>query len=83
MRYTEARLAHAAAEMLTDLDKETVNFEDNFDGTRQEPVVLPSKFPNLLVNGVGGDRRRHGHAAAAAQLGEICDAVVALIDNPH
>ena len=83
MRYTEARLAPAAAEMLTDLDKETVDFEDNFDGTRQEPVVLPSRFPNLLVNGSEGIAVGMATKLLPHNLGEICDAVIAVIDQPE
>ncbi|MFQ5806823.1 MAG: DNA gyrase subunit A [Phycisphaerae bacterium] len=83
MRYTEARLARPADEMLSDLDKETVDFEDNFDATRQEPVVLPSKFPNLLVNGSEGIAVGMATRLLPHNLGEICDAVVAVIDNPE
>jgi len=54
MRYTEARLTHIAMEMLADLEKDTVNFIPNYDDTRKEPVVLPSKFPNLVCNGSSG-----------------------------
>jgi len=54
MRYTEARLAKVANSLLDDLDKDTVNFVDNYDGSRREPSVLPARFPNLLVNGAGG-----------------------------
>jgi DNA gyrase subunit A len=82
MRYTEARLARPAEEMLSDLDKETVDFEDNYDGTRTEPVVLPSKFPNLLVNGSEGIAVGMATRLLPHNLGEICDAVVATIDNP-
>jgi DNA gyrase subunit A len=82
MRYTEARLAGPAEAMLEDLDKETVDFEDNFDGTTQEPVVLPSKFPNLLVNGAEGIAVGMATRVPPHNLGEICDAVIALIENP-
>jgi len=82
MRYTEARLARPAEEMLTDLDKDTVDFEDNYDGTRQEPVVLPSRFPNLLVNGSEGIAVGMATRLLPHNLGEICDAVIATIDNP-
>ena len=54
MRYTEARLTAIAAEMLDDIDKETVDFEDNYDGTQKQPSVLPAKLPNLLINGSTG-----------------------------
>jgi len=82
MRYTEARLARPAEEMLADLDKETVDFEDNYDGTRQEPVVLPSRFPNLLVNGSEGIAVGMATRLLPHNLGEICDAIVAVIDQP-
>ncbi|MBU0617692.1 MAG: DNA gyrase subunit A, partial [Planctomycetes bacterium] len=83
MRYTEARLARPAEEMLADLDKETVDFEENYDGTRTEPVVLPSKFPNLLVNGSEGIAVGMATRLLPHNLGEICDAVVATINNPE
>ena len=67
MRYTEARLDALATEMLRDIDQETVDFEPNFDGSKQEPVVLPSRFPNLLVNGGSGIAVGHGHQHPAAQ----------------
>ena len=60
MRYTEARLTAIAAEMLDDIDKDTVDFEDNYDGTQKQPTVLPAKLPNLLINGSSGHRRRDG-----------------------
>ncbi|MEP0846194.1 MAG: DNA gyrase subunit A [Phycisphaerae bacterium] len=82
MRYTEARLTRASEEMLADIDKETVDFEDNYDGTRQEPTVLPSKFPNLLVNGSEGIAVGMATRLLPNNLGEICDAVIACIDNP-
>ena len=67
MRYTEARLARIATEMLRDIDADTVDFGPNYDGAGIEPLVLPARFPNLLVNGVVGHRRRHGHEHPAAQ----------------
>jgi DNA gyrase subunit A len=82
MRYTEARLASPAEDMLADLDKETVDFEDNYDGTRTEPVVLPSKFPNLLVNGSEGIAVGMATRVLPHNLAEICDAIIAYIDNP-
>ena len=82
MRYTEARLAGPAEEMLADLDKDTVNFEDNYDGTRQEPVVLPAKFPNLLVNGSEGIAVGMATRLLPHNLGEICDATIATMNNP-
>ena len=82
MRYTEARLARPAEEMLTDLQKDTVDFEENYDGTRTEPVVLPSRFPNLLVNGSEGIAVGMATKLQPHNLGEICDAVIAMIENP-
>ena len=67
MRYTEARLARIAMEMLRDLDMDTVDFTPNYDGKKQEPLVLPSRFPNLLVNGSLGHRRRDGDEHPAPQ----------------
>mgnify|MGYP001198523632 CR=1 FL=1 len=83
MRYTEARLARPAEEMLADLDLETVDFEDNYDATRKEPVVLPGKFPNLLVNGSEGIAVGMATRLLPHNLGEICDAIVAVIENPE
>ncbi len=83
MRYTEARLAHPAAEMLTDLERETVDFEENYDGTREEPVVLPARFPNLLVNGSEGIAVGMATRLLPHNLAEICDAVCACIDDPE
>lgn len=82
MRYTEARLAAPADLMLDDIDKETVEFEPNFDETRQEPVYLPSKFPNLLVNGGEGIAVGMATRLLPHNLGEICDAVCAYLDDP-
>ncbi len=83
MRYTEARLAHPADEMLADIDKETVDFDDNYDATRREPVVLPSRFPNLLVNGSEGIAVGMATRLLPHNLAEICDAVIAVIDRPE
>ncbi|HEX5014077.1 MAG TPA: DNA gyrase subunit A [Candidatus Limnocylindrales bacterium] len=82
MRYTEARLTAIAAEMLDDIDKETVDFEDNYDGTQQQPSVLPAKLPNLLINGSSGIAVGMATNIPPHHLGEICDAVTALIDDP-
>ncbi|RMF81040.1 MAG: DNA gyrase subunit A, partial [Planctomycetota bacterium] len=82
MRYTEARLARPAEEMLADIDKETVDFEENYDGTRKEPVVLPSRFPNLLVNGSEGIAVGMATRLLPHNLTEICNAIIATIDNP-
>jgi len=82
MRYTEARLALPAELMLEDLERETVDFEENYDGTRQEPTVLPSRFPNLLVNGSEGIAVGMATRLLPHNLAEICDAVVACINKP-
>jgi len=82
MRYTEARLKKIAESLLTDIDRETVNFQDNYDGSLQEPVVLPARFPNLLVNGSGGIAVGMATNIPPHNLGEVIDGVVALIDNP-
>jgi DNA gyrase subunit A len=82
MRYTESRLARAAMPLLDDIDKDTVNFQDNYDNTEREPTVLPARFPNLLVNGAGGIAVGMATNIPPHNLGEIVDACVALIDNP-
>lgn len=81
-RYTEARLAKIAAEMLRDLDKDSVDFYPNFDDTLQQPVVLPSRYPNLLVNGADGIAVAMATSIPPHNLGEVIDGVVALIHNP-
>ena len=83
MRYTEARLSKLAAEMLRDLDKETVDFIPNFDGNEQEPVVLPARFPNLLVNGSDGIAVGMATNIPPHNLAEVIDGTVAMIDNPE
>jgi DNA gyrase subunit A len=82
MRYTEARLTGIAAEMLDDIDKETVDFQDNYDGTQKEPSVLPAKLPNLLINGSSGIAVGMATNIPPHNISEICDATVALIDDP-
>lgn len=82
MRYTEAKLAKIADEMLTDIEKETVNFTDNYDGTRQEPSVLPSRIPQFLVNGTVGIAVGMATNVPPHNLGEVCQALIHLIDNP-
>ncbi|OYT58551.1 DNA gyrase subunit A, partial [Euryarchaeota archaeon ex4484_178] len=82
MRYTEARLSRLAEEMLKDIDMETVDFMPNFDGTLKEPVVLPAKIPNLLVNGASGIAVGMATNMAPHNLGEVVDALIHLIDNP-
>ncbi len=82
MRYTEARMKAVATEMLADLEYDTVPFEATFDSLRDEPTVLPSKFPNLLVNGSMGIAVGMATNLPPHNLGEVCDAIVAVIDNP-
>ena len=82
MRYTESRLSKAAMSILADLDKDTVDFKDNYDGSEHEPVVLPSRIPNLLVNGAGGIAVGMATNIPPHNLGEVVDACVAFIDNP-
>src|SRR5207245_308734 len=82
MRYTECRLAKTAEAMLEDLEKDTVDWMDNFDGTLKEPLVLPSKFPNLLVNGASGIAVGMATNIPPHNLGEIVDACITAIDNP-
>ncbi|HKG99690.1 MAG TPA: DNA gyrase subunit A [Bradyrhizobium sp.] len=81
-RYTEARLSRPALDVLGDIDKDTVDFQANYDGTEKEPVVLPAKFPNLLVNGAGGIAVGMATNIPPHNLGEVIDACVALIENP-
>ncbi len=81
-RYTEARMSKISVEMLTDIEKETVNFLPNYDDSRQEPEVLPSRFPNLLVNGSTGIAVGMATNIPPHNLGEVIDAVSCLIDNP-
>ncbi len=81
-RYTEVRLARPAIVMLDDLDKDTVDFQPNYDGREREPVVLPAKFPNLLVNGAGGIAVGMATNIPPHNLGEVVDACLALIDDP-
>jgi DNA gyrase subunit A len=82
MRYTEARLTTAAAAMLEDLDKETVDFVPNYDGSRVEPVVLPGKFPNLLINGSSGIAVGMATSIPPHNPGEICAALRLLLEKP-
>ena len=82
MRYTECRLEKVASTLLDDLDKDTVDFIDNYDGSESEPVVLPAKFPDLLVNGAGGIAVGMATNIPPHNLGEVIDASVALIENP-
>jgi len=82
MRYTESRLTKIAQLLLDDLDKDTVDYQDNYDGSFREPRVLPAKFPNLLVNGAGGIAVGMATNIPPHNLGEVIDACVALIDDP-
>ncbi len=82
MRYTEARLAKIAEEMLVDIDKDTVDFMPNFDDSLQEPRVLPTRLPNLLLNGSAGIAVGMATNIPPHNLGEVCDAIACLIDNP-
>jgi DNA gyrase subunit A len=83
MRYTESRLAKVASEMLDELDKDTVDFQPNYDEKDEEPTVLPSKFPNLLVNGAGGIAVGMATNIPPHNLGEVIDAAIAHLDNPE
>ncbi|MFC7051841.1 DNA gyrase subunit A [Hansschlegelia quercus] len=83
MRYTEIRLAKPAMALLADIDEDTVDFQDNYDGSEREPTVLPAKFPNLLVNGAGGIAVGMATNIPPHNLGEVVDACVALIETPE
>ena len=82
MRYTEVRMDKPAAYLLADIDKDTVNFQDNYDGKDREPTVLPARFPNMLVNGAGGIAVGMATNIPPHNLGEVVDATLALIDEP-
>lgn len=81
MRYTEARLARIAMELLEDIDKNTIDFADNFDGSLEEPAVLPSRLPNLLINGGSGIAVGMATNIPPHNLGEVCDAIAHMIDH--
>ena len=83
MRYTEARMTHAAVAMLEDIKLDTVDFKPNYDETRNEPTVLPGKFPNLLVNGSSGIAVGMSCSIPPHNVGEVCDAIIATIDRPE
>lgn len=83
MRYTECRLDKAATYLLTDYDKDTVDFQDNYDGKEKEPTVLPAQYPNLLVNGAGGIAVGMATNIPPHNLGEVIDATLAMIDTPE
>ena len=82
MRYTEARMTHAAIAMLDDIRLDTVDFKPNYDETREEPTVLPGRFPNLLINGSSGIAVGMSCSMPPHNVGEICDAIIATIDDP-
>ena len=82
MRYTEARMSKIAVEMLRDLDKDTVDMQDNYDGEEKEPTVLPSRFPNLLINGSSGIAVGMATNVAPHNMGEVIDGIFAVMDNP-
>ncbi|MFC0214771.1 DNA gyrase subunit A [Paenibacillus chartarius] len=83
MRYTEARLSEIAMELLRDIEKRTVVFKDNFDNTTKEPTVLPSRYPNLLVNGVSGISSGFATEIPTHNMREVIDACIAIIDKPE
>ena len=83
MRYTEARLQKAAVDLMEDLDKDTVDFKSNYDETRKEPVVFPSKFPNLLVNGSSGIAVGMATNMAPHNISEVCDGITAYVEKPE
>ena len=83
MRYTESRMMKAATHLLADIDKDTVDFQDTYDGSQQEPIVLPAQFPNLLVNGGGGIAVGMATNIPPHNLGEVVDATIAVIDDPE
>ena len=82
MRYTEVRMDRPAASLLADIEKDTVDFQDNYDGKDREPTVLPARFPNMLVNGAGGIAVGMATNIPPHNLGEVVDATLALIENP-
>ncbi|WP_156453208.1 DNA gyrase subunit A [Polycladidibacter stylochi] len=83
MRYTECRLEKVSHTQLSDIDKDTVDFQENYDGSEKEPVVLPARYPNLLVNGAGGIAVGMATNIPPHNLGEVIDAAIALIERPH
>ena len=83
MRYTEARLAKTAESLIDDIDKETVNFQANYDDSTLEPVVLPARYPNMLVNGAGGIAVGMATNIPPHNLGEVIEACLATIDEPE
>lgn len=82
MRYTEARMSKLAGEMLRDLNKNTVDFGDNYDGSEREPLILPARFPSLLVNGASGIAVGMATSIPTHNLTEVINGTLALIENP-
>src|SRR5690606_5969000 len=82
MRYTEARMSKIAMELVRDINKDTIDFQDNYDGSEKEPVVLPARFPNLLVNGASGIAVGMATNIPPHHLGEVIDGLLALSRNP-
>ena len=83
MRYTEARMSAIAEEMLADIDQNTVDFEPNYDGRHEQPVILPSRIPNLLLNGSSGIAVGMATNIPPHNLGELADAITMLIETPE
>ncbi len=83
MRYTESKMSKISMELVRDLNKDTVDFDDNYDGTEREPKVLPARFPNLLVNGTSGIAVGMATNIPPHQLGEVIDGVLALSKDPE
>mgnify|MGYP002823002741 FL=1 len=83
MRYTECRLARTASEILSEIDQGTVDFRANYDGTHQEPIVLPSRLPNLLINGATGIAVGMATSIPPHNIGEVCTALLKLLDKPE
>jgi len=82
MRYTEAKLAPIAEQLLLDIDRDTVDFADNYDGSQREPTVLPARLPSLLVNGSSGIAVGMATNIPPHNLREVCDAIIYLVENP-
>lgn len=83
MRYTEARMSKIAMEILRDITKDTIDYQDNYDGSEREPAVMPSRFPNLLVNGAAGIAVGMATNIPPHQLGEVIEGVLAVSENPE
>src|SRR5699024_8416615 len=83
MRYTEARMSKISMELLKDINKDTIDYQDNYDGAEREPVVLPSRYPNLIVNGTSGIAVGMATNIPPHHLGEAIDATLAIAENPQ